>query len=118
MTREFLLPGPQTSPESAAQCDAGNPPGRPLLRPQIFVLAPGRGSLRRSWGPQQVGRSTEAGLEPCVGLDKEVGIGVAVGRQGGRAWDTRMVLAEFRAEILPKLEGLGSSCVALGKSPS
>lgn len=39
-------------------------------------------------------------------------------RQVERAPDTGMVLAESRAEILPKLEGLDSSCVSLGKSPN
>lgn len=101
MTTEFLLPEPQTSRESAAQCGAGNPRGRARLRPGTLALAPWPGLLKRSWGPQQAGCSTEAGLEPCVDLDKEVGAWAGV-RGRWRARDLRIVLAGFRAEILPE----------------
>lgn len=108
-------PGPQTRPETAARCSAGNPPRPPRLRlaPRPSFHRPD--VLKRGGEPQQDGCPSGVSLNPAR---------VAAGG-GGRCWGARRVEGARAAgtvlahpqQFPPRLEGLGSCWAAPGKSP-
>lgn len=90
-------PGLQTSRESAALRGAGNPPGlQSPASPLTLVLAPHRAGLAQRMGDPRAGCSAGLGLSRARGR----GLGRAADRQ---SQDARIVLAEARAESLPKV---------------